>query len=75
MPTLCYNLISVSFSTQGYYVMYMYPNVIFQILPLCSRLMTSHHVTCHVTVVLHASLLFKKKRKGKQNQYKIRKIK
>jgi len=36
-----------------------------------------HHVTCHVTVVSHASWLSKRKRKekGKENQYKIRKIK
>ena len=31
------------------------PNVIFQILLLCSRSMTLHHVTCHVTTVSHAS--------------------
>ena len=58
----------------------MCPDVIFQILPPCSRPMMSHHVTCHVTVVSHASSLSKKKkekekRKEKQNQYEIRKIK
>ena len=37
--------------------------------------MTSHHVTCHVTAVSHASLLSKRKEKEKENQYKIRKIK
>jgi len=39
--------------------------------------MTSHHVTCHVTVVSHTSLLSKRKEKEKEkeNQYKIRKIK
>jgi len=36
--------------------------------------MTSHHVTCHVTVVSRASSLFKREKKEKQNQYKIRKI-
>jgi len=37
----------------------------------------SHHVTCHVTVVLCASSSSKKKikEKRKENQYKIRKIK
>ena len=55
----------------------MYSDIIFQILPSCSRPMTSHHVTCHVTVVSHASSLSKRKRKEKrkENQYKIRKIK
>ena len=34
----------------------------------------SHHVTCHVPVVSHASLSSKeKKRKRKQNPYKVRK--
>jgi len=39
--------------------------------------MMSHHVTCHVTVVSHASSPSKRKRKEKrkENQYKIRKIK
>jgi len=37
--------------------------------------MTSHHVTCHVNTVSHASLLSKRKEKEKENQYKIRKIK
>ena len=40
-----------------------------------SRLMTSHHVTCHVTAVSCASSLSKRKNKEKENQYKIRKIK
>jgi len=35
--------------------------------------MTSHYVTCHITVVSHASL--SSKRKEKENPYKIRKIK
>ena len=55
----------------------MCPDVIFQILPPCSRPMMSHHVTCHVTVVSCASSLYKIKikEKRKENQYKIRKIK
>jgi len=49
----------------------------FEILLPCSRPMTSHHVTCHVTAVSCASLLskIKIKEKRKENQYKIRKIK
>ena len=41
--------------------------------PPYSRPMMSHHVTCHVTTMSHASL--SSKRKEKQNPYKIRKIK
>ena len=37
--------------------------------------MTSHHVTCHVTMMSCASSLSKEKIKEKENQYKIRKIK
>ena len=39
--------------------------------------MTSHHVTCHVTVVSHVFFIIqnKKKKREKENQYKIRKIK
>jgi len=39
--------------------------------------MMPHHVTCHVTVVSHASSLSKRKinEKRKENQYKIRKRK
>ena len=68
---------SVLFPTQDHHVVYMCPDIIFQILPSCSRPMMSHHVTCHVTVASHASSLFKTKTKTKekQNQYKIRKIK
>ena len=68
---------SISFPTQGHHVIYMCSDVIFQILPPCSRLMISHHVTCHVTAVSRASSLSKRKikEKRKENQYKIRKIK
>ena len=62
----CYNLMSISFSTQGHHVVYMCPNVIFQILLPCSRLMTSHNVTCHVTAVSHASSSSKRKNKIKE---------
>ena len=68
---------STSFPTQGHHVVYIYPDIIFQILPLCSRLMISHHVICHVIAVSCASSLSKIKMqiKQKQKQYKIRKIK
>ena len=62
-----------SFPTQDHHIVYMCPDIIFQILPSCSRPMMSHHVT----VASHASSLSKRKRKRKEkeNQYKIRKIK
>ena len=52
---LYYILMSTLFLTQGHYIVYMCSDVIFQILLLYSRPMTSHHVTCHVTVMSHAS--------------------
>ena len=68
---------SASFPTQGHHVVYIYPDIIFQILTLCSRPMTSYHVTCHVIAVSCVSSLskIKIKIKQKQKQYKIRKIK
>ena len=45
----CFILMSASLPTQGHHMYSMCPNVIFQTFLLCSRLMTSHHVTCHVT--------------------------
>jgi len=37
---------------------------------------TSHHVTCHVTTVSHASSSsIKRKRKSKEKKYKIKKNK
>ena len=44
----CFILMSASLLTQGHHVYSMYPDVIFQTIPSCSRLVTSHHVTCHV---------------------------
>ena len=73
----CYNLMSASFPTQGHHVVYMCPDVIFQIFPLCSRLMTSQHVTCHVTAISCASsssLKRKIKRNSKKRNIKSRKI-
>ena len=57
-----------SFPTQDHHVVYICSDVIFQILPLCSRPMTSHHVTCHMTAVSHASSLSKRKIKEKKNK-------
>jgi len=34
--------------------------------------MTSHHVTCHVTALSHASSSSKRKLKGKQNKINIK---
>ena len=68
---------STSFPTQGYHVVYMCPDVIFQILLLYPRPMTSHHVTCNVTTMSCASLLsLKEKEKGiqKKRNIKSRKI-
>jgi len=66
---------STSFPIQGHHVVYICPDIIFQTLPPCPRLMTSHHVTCHITVVSCASSSSKREREEKENQYKIRKIK
>ena len=50
----CSILISASLLTQGHYVYSMCPNVIFQTILPCSRLVMSHYVTCHVTSLSHA---------------------
>ena len=77
----CFILMSASFPTQGYHVYFMCSDVIFYTLLLCSRLMTSHHVTCHVTSLSHAFLhclsqenKIKRKRKVK-SKIKEKKIK
>jgi len=57
------------------YVKYMYTiclDIIFQIFLSCSRPMTSHHVTFHVTAMSCASSL-SLKRKRKQNSKEIQK--
>jgi len=56
-------LMSALYLTQGYHVVYMCPDVIFQILPPCSGPMMSHHVTCHVTTMPCASSSSKQKEK------------
>ena len=45
----CSILMSTSLLTQDHHVYSMCPNIIFQTILPCSRLVTSHHVTCHVT--------------------------
>ena len=61
----CFILIPASCPTQGHHVYSMCPDVIFQTLPSCSRLVMSHYVTCHVTSLSRASSLFFKKKKSK----------
>ena len=63
---------SASFLTQGHYVVYIYPDVIFQILLLHSRPMMLHHVICHVTAI---SLKIKIKIKIKSRKIDKRKRK
>jgi len=58
----------ISYLRLPYYI----SDVIFQILLLCSRPMMSHHVTCHVTTMSHASSLSKRKSKTKQNKINIK---
>ena len=66
---------SVSHLPQGQHAIYICSDIIFQIFLPPSRLMTSHHVICHVTAMSHASSSFKINQKEKQNkkQYKIQK--
>ena len=76
----CSILISASLLTQGYYVYSMCPDIIFQTILLCPRLVTSHHVTCHVTSLSCAFFIVFpgnkiKKRKVKSEKEKKRKIK
>ena len=50
-------LISALLLTQGHHVYFMCPDVIFQAILPCSRLVTSHHVTCHVTSSSYACFI------------------
>ena len=50
----------------------MCPDIIFQFLLHCSRPMTSHYVTDHVTLILHASSLFKIKENKNKNKRSIK---
>ena len=54
----------------------MCPDIIFQILLPCSRPITSHHVTCNVTAMSHASSSSIKREKEiqKKRNIKSRKI-
>jgi len=47
------------------------PDIIFQTLPSSSRLMTSYHVTCHVTS-LSCAFFIVLKEKEKKEKYKIK---
>ena len=51
------------------------PDVIFQTLPSSSRLMTSHHVTGHVTSLSRAFFIVLLKKNKSKSKSKIRKIK
>jgi len=65
---------STSYFIQGHHVYTICPDIIFQILLPCSRPIMSHHVTCHVTAMSHASSLsIKIKRNSKEKKYKIKK--
>ena len=55
--SLCFILMSASLLTQGHYVYSICPDIIFQTIPPCSRLVTSHHVTCHVTSLSRACFI------------------
>jgi len=60
---------SASFLTQGHHVYSRCPDVIFQTLPSSSRLMTSHHVTYHVTCLSCAFfIVLKEKEKEKEKE-------
>ena len=63
---------SASHLTQGYHMYTMCSDIIFQILLPCSRPMTSHHVTCHVTAMEHVSSLSKEKEKEIQKKRNIK---
>ena len=65
-------LMSALYLTQGYHIIYICPNIIFQTFSPCSRPMTSHHVTCHVTMVSYASSLSKRKEKEKKKKINIK---
>ena len=67
----CFILMSILLLTQGHHVYSMCPDIIFQTLPSSSRLMTSHHVTCHVTSLSHACFIVLKEKKRKK-KYKIK---
>ena len=57
---------SILFLTQGYYIVYMWPDIIFQVLLLHSRPIMSHDVTYHVTVVSRAFFIVQKKNNKKR---------
>ena len=70
MSMLCSHVYysSASHLSQGQYTIYMCPDIIFQALLPPSRLMTLHHMICHVTSMSRASSSFKISQKQKQKQ-------
>ena len=70
-PALMFSfvLMFALYFTQGYHIVYICSDIIFQILLPCSRPMMSHHVSCHVTTVSCAfSSLIKRKKKFKRKE-------
>ena len=65
-------LMSTSLLTQGHHVYSICPNVIFQTILPCSRLVTSHHVTCHMpsSSSFQGNKIKKKKSKIRKNKRK-----
>ena len=73
----CYRLVYTTTSYLSHILLkaIMCPDIIFQILLSCSGPMTSHHVTCHVTAMSHASLLsIIRKRKSRKIDKRKRKM-
>jgi len=65
--------ISTLYFTQGYHVVYICPDIIFWILPPCSRPMMSHHVTA-MSCASSLSKKEKEKEIQKKRNIKSRKI-
>ena len=63
---------SILFLTQGHYVVYMWPDIIFQVFLLHSRPIMLRDVTYHVTVVSHAFFIVQKKSKRKKKKKNIK---
>ena len=56
--------------SQGHHVVFICPDIIFQILLPCSRHMMSYHVTCHMTAMSRATSSSKKKSKKRKKKAK-----
>ena len=69
---LCYNLVFISFFTQGYHIVYIYPDVIF--LDSFSMFQAYDITSCDLSCDCGVTCFFiiQKKKKRKKNQYKIK---